>query len=120
GRRVGGDEAFARGLLAGSLAPAPQVLELDRLDVGLHCAFLPQPLRTGMCPLIGLFEPRGLYPSVDLRRGHTRMSEHLLDGPQIGPAVEQMRRERVPEGVRVDASLDRSVPRPYAQAPPYV
>ena len=48
------------------------------------------------------------------------MAEHLLDGPQIGPAVEQMRRERVTEGVRVDASLDRSVPRPHAQAPPYV
>src|SRR4029079_12475931 len=71
-----------------------------------------------MCPLIGLFEPRGLYPSVDLRRRNARMSEHLLDGPQVSPAVEQMRRERVPEGVRVDPSLDRSVPRPHAQAAP--
>src|SRR5204863_3310507 len=48
------------------------------------------------------------------------MAEHLLDGPQIGPAVEQMRRERVTEGVRVDASLDRGVPRPHAQATPYI
>ena len=48
------------------------------------------------------------------------MAEHLLDGPQISPAVEQMRREGVTERVRVDASLDRSVARPHAQAPPNV
>ena len=31
------------------------------------------------------------------------MAEHLLDGPQVGAALQQVRRERVPQQVRVDA-----------------
>ena len=31
------------------------------------------------------------------------MAEHLLDAAQVGAALEQMRRERVAEQVRVDA-----------------
>jgi hypothetical protein len=31
------------------------------------------------------------------------MSEHFLNTSQVGAALEQMRRERVPEEVRVDA-----------------
>src|SRR5437868_13226042 len=80
----------------------------------------PSALRARMCPLISLFEPGGLYPSVDLRRGHTLMSEHLLDCPKVRPAVEQVRRERVAERVRVDAALDGGVACPDAKAPAHV
>src|SRR6266576_2646098 len=80
----------------------------------------PSALRARMCPLIGLFEPGGLYPSVDLSRGHARMAEHLLDGPQVRAAVEQVRGEGVAEGMRMDTSLYGRVPRPDAQPPPDV
>src|SRR3954453_3887897 len=83
-------------------------------------ACLPQPLSARMCPLIGLFEPRGLYPSVDLRRGDTCMSEHLLDCPQVGAAVEEVGCERMTQRMRMDASLDGGVPRPHAKATPNV
>src|SRR2546422_560625 len=45
-RRVRDDEAFARSLITGTFVPAPQVLELDRLDVGLQSPSLPQPYAT--------------------------------------------------------------------------
>ena len=39
------------------------------------------------------------------------MAEHDLDGPEIGAALQQMRRERMPQDVRAevarDAGLDR-------------
>src|SRR3954465_9231425 len=79
-------------------------------------ACLPQPLSARMCPLIGLFEPRGLYPSVDLRRGDTCMSEHLLDRAQVRTAVQEMGRERVTQRVWMDPALQRCMPRPHAQA----
>src|SRR5215208_3941869 len=82
-----------------------------------NAPLLPQPLRTGMCPLIGLFEPRGLYPSVDLRRGHTRVAEHLLDGSQVRAAVQKVGCERVTQRVRMDASLHLRMARPDPQAP---
>src|SRR5215210_2096330 len=39
---------------------------------------------------------------VELGRGDTRMTEQLLNDPQIRPALEQMRRERVTQCVRAD------------------
>ena len=40
---------------------------------------------------------------VELRRREIGMAKHLLDAPEIGPALEQVGCERVPEEVRVDA-----------------
>ena len=37
---------------------------------------------------------------IDLGGGDGRVSEHRLDGPEIGTAFEQMSRERMPQHVR--------------------
>ena len=48
------------------------------------------------------------------------MTQKFLDRAQIGPALEQMGRERVPQRVRVDAALERCRARPDAQAAAHV
>src|ERR1051325_2186462 len=40
---------------------------------------------------------------VPLRGAQTRVAEQFLNGTQIGAALEQMRRERMPERVRADS-----------------
>jgi hypothetical protein len=40
---------------------------------------------------------------VDLRGGEVLVAEELLDDPQVGTAVEEMGRERMPQRVRRDA-----------------
>ena len=59
--------------------------------------------RAPLCPrvrlVVDLFEARPRDVGVDLRRGEVRVSEELLHEPQIRPAVEQVRRETVPESV---------------------
>jgi hypothetical protein len=40
---------------------------------------------------------------VELGRAEVGVAEHLLDAAQVGPAFEEVRRERVAEQVRVDA-----------------
>ena len=42
------------------------------------------------------------------------MSEQLLDDPQVGAALEQMRRERVAQGVRADPVGEAGRARPPA------
>ena len=37
---------------------------------------------------------------VDLSCGKIRMAKHELNGPQVGPAFEQMGRKRMPDYVR--------------------
>ncbi len=61
---------------------------------------------------IGGLEPTWRHVGVDLGRRQVLVTEQLLDDPQVRTAVEQMRRERVAEGVRRDA--DRQA-RPGAQ-----
>ena len=39
--------------------------------------------------------------AVDLRRRERAVAEELLDRAQVGAALEQVRRERVPQAVRV-------------------
>src|SRR3954465_13631358 len=48
------------------------------------------------------------------------MAQPLLNGPQIRTALEQVGRERVPEGVRMDRALLRRVARPDLQTAPHV
>jgi hypothetical protein len=43
------------------------------------------------------------YVGVELRCREIGMTEHFLNTSQVGAALEQMRRERVPQEVRVDA-----------------
>ena len=43
------------------------------------------------------------YVRVQLRRGKVGMAEHLLDGAQVGSALEQVRGEGVAQKMRVDA-----------------
>src|SRR5438105_8317903 len=50
------------------------------------------------------------YVGVELGRGQIGVAEHLLDAAQVGAALEQMRRERVPQQVWVDTL--RLEPRP--------
>ena len=50
--------------------------------------------------LIDLLQVGGGHVRVDLRGGEIRMPQHLLNGPQIGPALQEMGGERVAERVR--------------------
>lgn len=52
------------------------------------------------------FQPFPVDMRVNLSRRYIRMPEHFLHGTQIGPMFEQMRRKRMPEGVRRDLPLD--------------
>ena len=54
-----------------------------------------------MSASIGRSEAHGLYPSVNLSGRDSGMSEQLLNRAQVGAALEQMRRERVPQRVRM-------------------
>ena len=43
------------------------------------------------------------YVRVELGRAEVGMAEHLLDAAEVGAALEQVRRERVAQQVRMDA-----------------
>src|SRR5947207_14521424 len=45
---------------------------------------------------------RGVDVRVALRRADARVAEKLLNGAQIGAALQQVRRERMPQRVRTD------------------
>src|SRR5262245_23213634 len=51
---------------------------------------------------VRLAPPAVGHVGVELGRGEVGVAEHLLDAPQVGAALEQVRRERVAEEVRVD------------------
>src|SRR6187401_2704859 len=55
-----------------------------------------------MRPTVDVPDPLPGQMRVELGRGDTRMSEQLLDDPQVGPAFEQMRGERVTQRMRAD------------------
>jgi hypothetical protein len=65
--------------------------------------FLLRQLSSGMwmCPVVQLATPRIGYVGVDLGRRHVGVAQHLLDGAQVGAALQQVRRERVAEEVGV-------------------
>src|SRR5690349_3401083 len=49
----------------------------------------PEPLSCpGMGVCVGLAQPTGFHAGVDLRRRGARVAQELLDGAQIGPALE--------------------------------
>jgi hypothetical protein len=47
---------------------------------------------------------------IELRGADTRMSEQLLDDPQVGSAFQKMGRERVPKRVRRDTFVETRDP----------
>src|SRR4051794_4241901 len=55
------------------------------------------------------------YVRVELGGREVGVAEHLLDAPEVGTALEEVRRERVPQEVRVDAL--RLEPRLLRQLP---
>src|SRR4051812_46672361 len=56
--------------------------------------------RTRMAGRVDLAKPVDGDQRVHLRGGHRRMAEQFLDDADVGPAVEEMGGERVPQGVR--------------------
>src|SRR6202011_518051 len=52
------------------------------------------------------FQPLLVDMGIHLRGRDIRVPEHFLDDSQIGPVAEQMRRETVPEQVRIDICLE--------------
>ena len=52
--------------------------------------------------LMDFFELRLVDVGVDLCRGDTGMTQHLLDVPQVGSARQQMGRETMPQRVRTN------------------
>ena len=46
-------------------------------------------------------QARRLYPSVDLRRRYGRVAKQFLDRPEVGAALKEMGRKRVPQRVRM-------------------
>src|SRR6476469_8464891 len=62
--------------------------------------------RSWMAGRVDLAEPVDGHQGVDLRGRHRGVAEQLLDDADVGSAVEQVRRERVPQGVRGDVGHD--------------
>src|SRR6476620_3982879 len=55
-----------------------------------------------MGPAVDVPDPFAGQMRVELRGGDTRMPEQLLDDAQVGSALEQVRGERVSQGMRTD------------------
>ena len=59
-------------------------------------------LRLRVRLLVGLDQLRGVDVGVALRGAEPGVAEQFLDRPQVGAALEQVRRERMPQRVRAD------------------
>src|SRR5215831_20847398 len=53
-----------------------------------------------MALVVDRFEPGAVDVRVDLRRGQVRMSEHLLDRPQVRAALDEVGGKRMAQLVR--------------------
>src|SRR4051812_40408937 len=69
---------------------------------------------------IGLLKPLRLYPSVGLSRADARVAQQLLNRAEVGAALEQMGRERVPERVRRHPGRGPDTPGGQPQAAAHV
>ena len=63
--------------------------------------------RARMRLLVDLLQAAHVQVGVALRRAEPRMAEQFLNRAKIRARLQQVRRERVPEGVRADALGDR-------------
>lgn len=48
----------------------------------------------------GILPCRTVYVGIDFRRKYALMSQHLLDGPEVGTILHKMRGERMTERMR--------------------
>src|SRR5687768_359036 len=69
-----------------------------------------------MRPLVSRAEASGRYVGVDLCRGEALVPEELLDDAQVGPAVEEVGRERMTQRVGRDADRQPGQPPQALQA----
>src|SRR5215208_1399869 len=60
------------------------------------------PFRAGMCFAVDVEQLRRVDVRVALCRGELHVAEELLDRAQVSAAFEQVRRKRMPQGVRAD------------------
>ena len=56
---------------------------------------------------IHLLESRDIQVRVALRGRQSRVSQQLLNRPQVGPGLEQVRRKGMPQRMRADPLGDR-------------
>src|SRR5437764_15176009 len=71
------------------------------LDSGQMCSDVPPGLTAWMGAVVHSSEAAAVDMAVDRRRRKRRVAEQLLDRPQVCAALEQMRRERMPQPVRM-------------------
>ena len=64
-------------------------------------------------------EPLLIDMRVDLRCRNVGVAQHLLDNAQIGAVSEQMRREAVPEKVRINVLFQSGALRMFLYDLPY-
>jgi hypothetical protein len=83
--------------------------------------------RPGVGVEVALFEPFGRHMGVNLGGAQAGVTEHLLNRPKVGPAVEQVGGRRVAQGVRAGRTVsgyigeeggDETVHGSHAQPPP--
>src|SRR5829696_5070437 len=55
---------------------------------------------SGMGFAVAVLQPLGRHVGVDLGGRQVLVAEQLLDAPDVGPGVQHVRGERVPQGVR--------------------
>src|ERR1700746_818725 len=92
--------ALSGGSLA-ALARAPGVWSHDPRSASRGSPAMPLCLRVRFA--VGIDELSCVDVGVALRRAEPRVAEQFLNGAQIRAGFEQMRGERVPQGVRTDA-----------------
>jgi hypothetical protein len=80
---ISDDETLAGTFIPGGLVPSPEILELDRFDVGFQCLPPVLALRARMRAFISGAKPSRLYPSVNLSGRDARVPEQFLDRPEI-------------------------------------
>jgi hypothetical protein len=55
-----------------------------------------------MKPAMEIPQPVLLHMGVDLGSGNIRVTEHLLDDPQVSSVIEQVGGKRMPQKVRIN------------------
>src|SRR5690606_27053190 len=87
-------------------SPRPGRVRADEEQISLAapCA--------GMRSIVDVGEMLEVKMRIDLRRRQARVAEQLLDGAQIPARLEQMRRERVAQHVRMDPDRHAAPPGP--------
>src|SRR2546425_10657605 len=63
-------------------------------------------LAAWMVGAVHFFQVFSVNMRIDLRRGYVDVAEHFLDCAQVGPSFEEVRRERMAEGMRVNLFFD--------------